>query len=868
MSTSPLESEGHSEPQHACGSLDLPVAAADIEQSLCTRFAIQVAAHRSCLAVRDDRLSLTYGDLDGWANGIAHGVLDRIGEGSEPVALVLAQGATSTAAILGALKSGKAYVSLDPDDPRSAQLVERVAARVVLTDEEHLDGARAVAGDRPVVVIDRIGPANDPGIEASPDAVAYVFFTSGSTGQPKGVYDSHRNVLHNVLRYTSTLQIAATDRLSLIQSPSFSGTVSSLFSALLNGAALFPFRLDERHMGVLARWVREERITIYHSVPAIFRAILRGQTEGFPDVRIVRLEGDRASSLDVDLHRRHFPLESVLVNGLGLTETGLVRQLVVDRNTHIQKGILPVGHPVRDMDVLIVDEHAQQLPPGASGEIAVRSQFLALGYWNQPDLTTRAFVSNDGERMYRTGDLGRLRQDGCLEYLGRLDGQLKVLGNRVEPVEVEAELVRVAGVKEAAVTTREGRRGEGQLVAYVVLDETDMPSADDIRRALERRLPNYMVPSVVVTLDELPLGQNGKIDRRALPDVSGHTGDRLPADDVERLVARVWEDVLEAGPIGVDSDFFALGGDSLAAAEIMARLEYETGNFLPMSVLAGSPTVAGLADALRTGSSPAPSSLAVLRSDGGRAPLVLVHGNTGNALHYVNLVRRLDLDRPIWALEYLSSNDLSIEGIAAAHAATLLSARGTGPYLLAGFCYGGIVAHELARQLRARGDEVQLLALLGITPLEFPSLVAPQAHDRWDRMHGPMRSFVSRTRYHVERAWTLPARERADYLTTRAANLLARATRLRRTDATSHSVYDAIQVALTAHRPARYPGAAVVVLHQEDTATYTEDPLRDWAKLADNIDLVILPGRDHAMLEEPGVARLADIVRERLASVP
>ena len=208
--------------------------------------------------------------------------------------------------------------------------MDGVNASVILTDAEHHDAARAAAGDRPVLVVDAIGPADDPGIETTPDSLAYVFFTSGSTGRPKGVYDTHRNVLHNVLRYTNTLEIAPNDRLSLVQSPSFSGTVSSLFSALLNGAAVFPFGLDEGGFGRLADLVRDERITIYHSVPAVFRALLRSDAKSFPDVRVVRLEGDRASSFDVELHRRHFGNGSVLVNGLGLTETGLVRQLFVD----------------------------------------------------------------------------------------------------------------------------------------------------------------------------------------------------------------------------------------------------------------------------------------------------------------------------------------------------------------------------------------------------------------------------------------------------------------------------------------------------------------------------------------------------------
>ena len=590
--------------QHVCASTyPVPFADDEIERSLCARFAAQVAAHHSCLAVRDSERSLTYGELDRWANAIARAVLDESGDRLEPVALMFAQGATSIAAILGVLKSGRAYVSLDPADPRAAQVVESLNAALVLTDAEHREAAFAVARDRPVMVFDGIGSADDPGIEQPADALAYVYFTSGSTGRPKGVCDSHRNVLHNVLRYTNTLGIAPTDRVSLIQSPSFSGTVSTLFGALLNGAAVFPFRLDRRGVRGLARWIRDEHVTIYHSVPAIFRALLGSDGGRFPDVRLVRLEGDRATSLDVELHRLHFESDSILVNGLGLTETGLVRQFVVARETAVEQGVLPVGYGVRDMDVLIVDDHADEIPHGVHGEIAVRSRYLALGYWDDPELTSERFLQSGEARTYLTGDLGRIRDDGCLEYLGRRDGGLKILGNRVEPAEVEAELVRLPGVKEAAVTSQEGRRGEGRLVAFLVGDDGHAPSASDVRTALEQRLPSYMVPSTVCVIDELPLGASGKVDRRALPDVPIHTGARLATSDIERLVARVWEDVLDVRPIGRDDGFFELGGDSLAAAEIVGCLENETGTSLPVSVFAGFPTVAGLADALRTGPS-------------------------------------------------------------------------------------------------------------------------------------------------------------------------------------------------------------------------------------------------------------------------
>ena len=213
----------------------------DLNVSLVERFASVAAAHMKCLAVRDEKQSLTYGELDAWSNGVARAILGHGDRESAPVALLLPQSAASVVGIIGALKSASPYVSLDPSDPRAAALIEHVGARAVLTDAKHAPVAGAISGNRQVIVVDETEHGRDPGIRASPEDVAYVFFTSGSTGKPKGVYDSHRNVLHNVLRYTNTLRISPADRLSLVQSPAFSGTVSTLFSALLNGASVFPF---------------------------------------------------------------------------------------------------------------------------------------------------------------------------------------------------------------------------------------------------------------------------------------------------------------------------------------------------------------------------------------------------------------------------------------------------------------------------------------------------------------------------------------------------------------------------------------------------------------------------------------------------
>jgi len=860
--------EAGAEPQHACASTAF-VAFPDsaLETSLVDRFGEQVDAHRDCLAVLDRGRTLTYGELDGWANGIAQAILDVAGEGCEPVALVFAQGAASCAGILGALKAGRPYVSLDPSDPRRAGLVHAVGARVVLTDRAHSAAALPVLEGRGVIVVEDVAQATSPGVRSTGDSLAYVYFTSGSTGEPKGVFDCHRNVLHNVLRYTNTLGISPTDRLSLVQSPSFSGCVSSLFSALLNGAAIAPFSIDDHGVGALAAWLRDQDVSVFHSVPSIFRSLLRDGGE-LPSVRVVRLEGDRASSRDVELHRRHLA-GSVLVNGLGATETGITRQLFVDAGTRVEPGILPVGYPVRDMDVLVVGSDGVELPPEHAGEIVVRSRYLALGYWNRPDLTSLAFAQDGETRRYRTGDLGRLRADGCLEYLGRRDGALKVLGNRVEPAEVEAELVRIEGVREAAVATREGPRGDARLVAYVVTEESAPTSPGEIRRALATRLPRHLIPSSVVALEALPLGSNGKVDRGALPDPGTRARGGRPTDDRERLVARVWEQVLGIAPVGADDDFFDLGGDSLAAAEVLAQLEIETGRTLPLSVFAASATVTHLAEALRVDSPSSCSSLVVLHADGEGAPIVLVHGNRGDSLHYASLAHALGASRPLWTLEdSLPPEDVGLDALAARHVATLVAARPAGPFVLAGFCYGAAVAHEIACLLRRQGREVALLALLGVTPLEFPTVLAPGAYHRWRLVHEP-HGVRSRVREHVTHARSLPAPESARYLAQRGINLFRRHFPLRRFWAEEHPSALAVQAGLLRHTFEPYPGRALLVLHERDTSEYTDDPERDWAGLAtQGVDVEVLPGGDHAMLEEPGVGRLAAILEARLAGSP
>ena len=874
-------------PQHVCSSTRGGFAEFEleaIEQSIGARFEQQVRQHPACLAVKTRTHDLTYTDLNDEANRIAAALLSERGAGPERVALLFDQGAPLIAAVLAVLKTGKAYVALDPTYPpaRLAAMLDDTGAELILADEAGLPTAHALArGERSLLHVDEAPDrgAGDPSIAVPPDAVAYVFYTSGSTGQPKGVYDTHRNVLHNILRYTNALRIGHDDRLTLLQSCSFSGSVSSLFGALLNGAASFPFDVRREGSQRLAEWLREEQITIYHSVPTIFRSFLSGDAR-FPDVRCIRLEGDRSSRVDVDLFRRHFEPGCLLVNGLGTTETGIARQFFIDHDTEVDDGVLPVGYAVRDVDVSLLDPGGDEVEIGQVGEIAVRSAYLASGYWGRPDLTEAAFRPDPAggrARVYRTGDMGRMRADGCLEYLGRTDFVLKVRGNSIEPAEIETALLRLPKLAEAVVATFEDSRDEIELVAYLVTSSGARISPTVLHRKLAETLPGFMIPSLFVPLDALPLDTNGKLDRRALPPPvlpeRPSTVENRPRGPLEERIARLFEDVLGLERIGIDESFFDLGGDSLAAAEICAQLGAETGRNLALTTLLRAPTVEELACLLRSTDEPAfIPSLVPIQSVGTRPPLFLVSDQIGPG-YYADLARHLGDDQPIWGLQSMTGVD-RIPSLAARYLTEIRAVQPSGPYRLGGWCFCGVVAFEIAHQLHELGEEVELLALLGISAYDFPQLVSPEAWRRYRISHG----FVALVRDHLARARAMRARDGTRYLVhkclrvapylsgrlaPRAAALLGHRPHLR---ADAGDVPHTTAEAFALYAPKPFPGRVTLFLAEDETATYSCDPSADWRGMAlEEVDVHLVPGDHDAILVEPRVRELARLLTESLA---
>jgi amino acid adenylation domain-containing protein len=725
---------------------------ADIEKSIPEIFERQVTVGPRRIALATQLQSFSYDDLNRWSNRIARSILRILGDREEPVALLLHQSAEAVATTLGTLKAGKIYVPLEPSQSEGElkNVIADCEPRLIVSDTKHAPLARRLIGAQGLCL--NVEETTDdeiddsPSLQFLPDRVCYIFYTSGTTGPPKGVFDNHRNVLHNVMRYTNTLGIRATDRLSLIESISYSGTVSSLFTALLNGATLCPFDVRSQGIERMAGWVDDQSISVFHSVPTIFEQLLAKRSR-FENVRIVRLEGDRAEPRHIALFQEHFCGDRLLVNGLGTTETGIVRQFFVRPTDGVDGAVVPIGQAVEDMDIILIDDAGRAAEPRGVGEIIVQSAYLACGYWNRSDLTAAKFTSEPtwgGSRAYRTGDLGRMRADGLLEYLGRKDFQVKLRGQWIETAEIENALTGLGSIDQALVMTRDDGMGTQQLVAYL-LALGEPPSIDTLRQRLGQSLPAIMVPSRFVFLERFPEDRNGKVDRRALP-VPGRMRPALaqdfvaPRTSVERTVADCFRQVLRLDQVGINDDFLDLGGDSLLATELLMILDTRLGISCSAALISQSFSVTSIIDRLHQALSE--SAIVLLQAGDGRAPLFCIHNYEGHVLEYYRLVHCLGPDQTVYGVQsraYTRSAilDSSVESMAAAYVKEITSLGITGPYHLSGNCFGGMVAYEMACQLRQQGHEVALLALIDT---QFPpgllrrlavKIARPQ---RWKRL--------------------------------------------------------------------------------------------------------------------------------------
>lgn len=811
------------------------------------------------------------------------------------------QGAWAVAAILAVLNAGKFYVPLDVGLPEAllSRWCQDAEARLILATREYRDlAARLVGAHGRVLEVEACASdvvaaadSEDDGKRVGAERLAYLFYTSGTTGRPKGVIDSHRNVLHNVMRYTNGLRIAPSDRLSLIQAPCFSGTVSSVFSALLNGAAVCPFSFRTEGFVALVPWVNEMSITVFHSVPALFRGLTAAGVR-FPSVRWVRLEGDQVLAGDLALFREGFEASCRLAIGLGATETGLSCQLRLSRSqTSGLEGPIPVGQPLPDFEVTVLDERGEPAPSGEVGEIAVRSRYLAVGYWRQEELTRRTFrpdAEDPMRRTYQSGDMGRVLDDGTVVYLGRKDHQSKVRGQRVEVTEVEAELGRLDGVLEVVATVREDTPGDPRLVAYLVVRRGFEWDTARVRSFLAGRLPDVMIPSAIVILDALPITPHGKIDRRALPGPGPSSWSLVTSestdgarDEIEERLLRVWRELFAGRAMAVTDDFFELGGDSLMAAQLCLRVWRRMGSRLTPAQVAVAPSVRRMATLLRDGRlETTEAGLVRLRVGGNRPALFCLHDHVGSVLPFAALSRHWGDERScfgvqgdVWRGD--ATGGETLEAMAAGYRERIQRVQPRGPYHLAGLCFGGVVAFEMARQWVVAGERVGLVALIAVSPADFPNLVAPSAV-RLHRLHLDRNRLASNLRYHGNRLRQMPIREIPGYVFARAAASIAylrhRFRALRSSAAQRRPEESAAarrhRALFEGYRAAPFPGSLTLVLSLRTTWAYSRDPAADWGGLATaRVTIHLMDGSDLGLLQEPQVGLTAVNLAEDLRRI-
>jgi amino acid adenylation domain-containing protein len=675
---------------------------------------------------------LTYREVNRRANQLAHR-LCKLGVGPEVIVGVFAERSIEmVVGLVATLKAGGAYLPLDPSYPaeRLSFMLSDAQPIIVLVQRSLAAKLPQYAG-RVVFLEDDFDAESDanPASSTQPENVAYVIYTSGSTGRPKGVMNTHRGICNWLIWLQENYPLTTNDRILQKTVFTFDVSLGEFFWSLIAGSQLIVARPglhgDSRY---LINTICETGITAIHLVPSMLAALLDDQeARRCSSLRYVICAGE---ALPVELQERFYNVlpHAQLHNLYGPTETAvIVTYWKCERGSGDR--IVPIGWPVANTQTYILDRTMQPVPIGVPGELHIGGVQVARGYLARPELTAEKFVPNpfaEG-RLYKTGDLARYRPDGAIEFLGRIDHQVKLRGLRIELGEIEGTLKRHPAVRECVAIMREDKVALSSiLVGYVVAKGV---TAAELRQHAQKSLPDYMVPSTFVFLDELPLTASGKVDRRALPEPAPvQTGKELvsPRDALETQLVAIWEKVLRVQPIGVTDDFFELGGYSLLAMRIFSKIERMLGKRLPLATLFQAPTVEALAAAVREqGWKPSWSPLVAIQPRGSRPPFFGVHGGYGEVMFYSRAARCLGEEQPFYGLQAegldgCTIRHKSVEAIANYYIEEIRRVQLHGPYFLGGYCIGGIIALEMAQQLRAAGEEVALLVLFDTNNPERP----------------------------------------------------------------------------------------------------------------------------------------------------
>jgi amino acid adenylation domain-containing protein len=801
-----------------------------------------------------EKQRFTYRKLNERANQLAHRLRKLGVKPGVTAGIFLDRSAEMIVGLLGILKAGGAYVPLDTDSPGSRLdfVVRETDISVLLTQKSRADLVRTAGVHVICIEIEWASISTEScdnlNESYSPDDLAFILYTSGTTGIPKGIEIQNRSVVR-LLFGVDYAHLGPNETFLQLAPLSFDASTFEIWGALLHGATCVVFPPNIPTPQDIRDVVRNNRVTILWLTSSLFNMLVDEAPESLLGVRQLLTGGETLSPVHVSLAYRFLP-ETQIINGYGPTEsTTFTCCYRIPRESAVAASI-PIGKPIANTQVYLLDPDLNPVPMGAVGELYIGGDGLARGYLNRPELTAEKFVANPfvaGTRMYRTGDVARYLESGDIEFLGRMDQQVKIRGFRIELGEIEAVLEEQAGVRQAVVVAGREEGGEKRLVAYYVVGAGEKgPQKSELRRGLKARLAEYMIPSVFVRMEALPLTANGKVDRKALPEAGreeeegegeGYVGAQ---DGLQRELGKIWEGVLGRGPIGIRDNFFDLGGHSLLAVRVMNRVEQAFGKRLPVATLFQAPTVEQLAGLLlQEGWTPPWSSLVVIQAGGTNPPFFCVHGIGGGVLGFRDLARRLGAEQPVYGLQAQGLDGKRpchrrVEEMAAHYLSEIRSVQSEGPYYLGGLSFGGAVAFEMAQQLRAQGQEVGLVALFDTFPGKYESKTSL------------LLKFLS-----------LPTYEKMRYLIRKSSeiNSFARDLFLPQT---LKNVRRACREAAKHYVPKVYPGHVVLFRASDKSLRGLEDPVIGWSELAlGGVDVIEIAGSHTGIMDEPQVSDLA-----------
>lgn len=863
------------------------------------QFEEQVRRRPDAIALEHGKRKLTYQELDERANRLAH-YLKSVGvEPDSLTGVCLERTPDLVLAILAVLKAGGAYVPLDPTYPKDRldYILRQSRATVLLTTSHLLKSCMPpeLGESISVVCLDASGesiarqPAQAPACAATPSNLAYVLYTSGSTGQPKGVQLEHKSPVALVewaRHLYSDEEIAG---VLFSTSVCFDLSIYEIFVPLSRGGTI----IMAQNALELPELPARNRVTLINTVPSAIAELVR--LEAVPkSVCTVNLCGEPLTAALADAIYKTTSAKRVY-DLYGPTEDTTYSTVALRRPGEAAN----IGRPLANKRAYIVDAYRNLCPVGVPGEICLSGVGLARGYIHQPELTAERFVPNPfsnepGARMYRTGDLGRYRPDGVLECLGRLDFQVKIRGYRIELGEIESVICKNPAVKEAVVVAREDAQGNKHLVAYLVPSGDALPPEDELRRFVGVKLPDYMVPAAWMPLEKMPMTSNGKVDRKALPDpaFTGGAAEYLgPRNELERQLVEIWEGIFKREKISVRDNFFQLGGHSLLAVQLFMKLEKATGRKLPMVTLFQAPTIEQLAAILQKDTWREPwYSLVPIKESGSRAPFYCVHGVGGNVLEYMDLAKYMKPEQPFYGLQAagLSGKHAwhgSVEEMATHYIKEVRSLQPRGPYYIGGASFGGMVAYEMAQQLTAAGEKVALLALFDTWGPGYPKPLPSSSRlqklwwrwkDRFTLHYGNLQVANGRERY--EYVWG-KVKKWANGKKIRMARLRHRATlrvkywmlpkEIRKTQKVGH-------FAMANYVIKPYSGDLTLFRATEQPSGIDLEPTLGWSSYVQGrIEVIDTPGHHGAIVREPRArvtaAQIADCIQkatEAIASEP